>query len=294
MSIHTSTARTTARARRRAPQSRSRAALDGIVTLWYRDIIRFVRDRSRIIGSLAQPLLFLFIFGVGLSPAIGTLGSSGQNGIKYGQFIFPGIVTMSVLFTSIFGAVSVIWDREFGFLKEVLVAPVPRWSLVVGKALGGSTTAMFQGVLILLFAPLVGVSLTPLVVIKLLIMMFCTAFALSSVGLVIASRMRSMEGFQMMMNFLMMPMFFLSGALFPLSNLPGWLAALTRIDPVSYGVDAIRQTVLSTSPAGREAATSLGLTVFGHTMNPWVDILVVIGVGAVMVAMAVRAFSRLE
>jgi ABC-2 type transport system permease protein len=153
---------------------------------------------------------------------------------------------------------------------------------------------MFQGILILLFAPLVGVSLTPLSVLKLLIMMFCTAFALSALGLFIASRMRSMEGFQMVMNFLMMPMFFLSGALFPLANLPAWLAALTRVDPVSYGVDAIRQTILNANPAQRAVATNLGLTVFGHSLNPWVDILVVIAVGAVMIGLAVNAFSNQE
>ena len=154
-------------------QSSLGSALDGVITLWYRDIIRFARDRSRIVGSLAQPVLFLIVFGIGLSPAIGSLGSSG--GLDYRQFIFPGIVAMSVLFTSMFSAVSVIWDREFGFLKEVLVAPVPRWSLVAGKAL----------------------------------------------GLLNAGRMKSMEGFQMIMNFLMMLMFFLSGAFFSLSNLPG-------------------------------------------------------------------------
>lgn len=265
-----------------------------MVTLWYRDIIRFVRDRSRIIGSLAQPLLFLVIFGVGLSPAIGTLGTGSGGSLKYGQFIFPGIITMSVLFTSIFSAISVIWDREFGFLKEVLVAPVPRWSLVAGKALGGSTTAMAQGILILIFAPFVGVSLTLMIVLKLLVMMFFTAFSLSALGLLIAGRMRSMEGFQMVMNFLMMPMFFLSGALFPLSNLPGWLAALTRIDPVSYGVDAIRQTVLGTSTEGQTTAKALGLTLFGHSLNPWVDILIVIAFGAIMIGLAVSSFSKQE
>ncbi len=274
-------------------QHQLRAALDGVVTLWYRDLIRFVRDRSRIIGSMAQPVLFLVIFGVGLSPAIGTLGS-GNGGLKYAQFIFPGIIAMSVLFTSIFSAISVIWDREFGFLKEVLVAPVPRWSLVAGKALGGSTTAMFQGVLILIFAPFVGVGLTPLSVLKLLVLMFCTAFALSALGLLIAGRMRSMEGFQMVMNFLMMPMFFLSGALFPLSNLPAWLAVLTRIDPVSYGVDAIRQVVLGTSVQGKTTAHELGLTLFGHHLSPWVDMLVVLVFGAVMIALAVSSFSKQE
>src|SRR3954452_24684638 len=136
------------------------AALNGIYTMWYRDVLRYARDRSRILASLAQPVLFLIVFGLGLSPAIGTLGSGGD--LNYVQFIFPGIITMAVLFTAIFSAVSIVWDREFGFLREVLVAPVPRWAVAVGKMLGGSTNSMVQGLLILLFAPLVGVPLTPL------------------------------------------------------------------------------------------------------------------------------------
>src|SRR5262245_5488343 len=180
------------------------AALNGIYTMWYRDVLRFARDRGRIAGSLAQPLLFLFIFGSGLSSAIGSLGR-GDGALSYVQFMFPGIIAMAVLFTAIFSAISIVWDREFGFLKEVLVAPVPRWAVAAGKMLGGSTTAMVQGVLILIFAPLAGVALTPLTVVALLPAMFATSCALSALGLVIAARMRSMEGFQVVMNFLLMP-----------------------------------------------------------------------------------------
>ena len=279
-----------------APLQRQRSsfslALDGVYTLWYRDVLRFARDRTRIIGSFAQPLLFLFIFGSGLSSSMGrmTTGTAGSGGLTYVQFIFPGIIAMSVLFTAIFGAISVIWDREFGFMKEVLVAPIPRWSVVVGKALGGSTTAMAQGVLMLIFAPLIGVSLSLVTVIEIVPLMFITAFAMSSMGLLIAARMRSMEGFQLIMNFLMMPIFFLSGALFPVTNLPDWLAVLTRIDPVAYGVDAIRTVVLGSGPAAAVIRQQFGVTVAGYRMTPLLDAAVVLAFGAIMITFAVRGF----
>ncbi|MBX6341020.1 MAG: ABC transporter permease [Thermomicrobiaceae bacterium] len=269
------------------------AALDGIYTLWYRDLLRFARDRSRIVGSFAQPLLFLFIFGTGLSRSMGRLGAA-QGGLSYVQFIFPGVVAMTVLFTAIFGAVSIIWDREFGFLKEVLVAPLPRWSLAIGKALGGSTTAMIQGLVMLVFAPLVGVRLTPRSVLEIIPLTFVMALALSALGLLLAARMKSMEGFQLIMNFLMMPIYFLSGALFPLTNLPAALTLLTRIDPASYGVDAIRKVVLGAEPGGAPVARQVGMTLFGHALSPWVDALIVLAFAAVMIALAVRAFNAQE
>ncbi|HZR99273.1 MAG TPA: ABC transporter permease [Chloroflexota bacterium] len=268
------------------------AALNGIYTMWYRDVLRYARDRSRIVASLAQPVLFLIVFGLGLSPAIGSLGRGGD--LSYVQFIFPGIITMAVLFTAIFSAISVVWDREFGFLREVLVAPVPRWAVAVGKMLGGSTTAMVQGLLILLFAPVIGVPLAPLTVLALLPAVFVTACALSALGLVIAARMRSMEGFQVVMNFLLMPMFFLSGAVFPLGNLPAWLAVLTRVDPVSYGVDAIRQIVLHQAGVPPAVLGPLGIELFGHTTNVLADLGIVAAFAALMIALAVRAFSIQE
>jgi len=214
--------------------------LKAVYTIWYRDVLRFLRDRTRIVSSLGQPLFFLVIFGNGLAPAM----TAGMGNVDFRSFLFPGIVSMAVLFTAVFSAVSIVWDREFGFLKEVLVAPVPRSAVALGKVAGGSTTAMFQGVLLLALAPLVRVHLTPSQWITLVAMMLLLAATMTSFGILIAARMRSMEGFHMMMNFLLMPMFFLSGAFFPLRDVPLWMAWLAKVDPVTYGVDAFRQVIL--------------------------------------------------
>lgn len=221
--------------------------LKGIYTIWLRDLKRYWRDKARLVGSLAQPTLFLFILGTGLGAGLSRMTAArgggevefapGMNAIT---FIYPGIIGMTLLFVSIFSAVSIIWDREFGFLKEVLVAPISRTAVALGKALGGSTVAMIQGTIMLIFAPLVGVSLTLPLIIKLWLMMFILSFSLTSLGMVFAVRMRSMEGFQMIMNFLLMPMFLLSGALFPIRNLPEWLNFFVKINPLTYGVDALR------------------------------------------------------
>ena len=210
-----------------------------IYILWLRDLKHYWYDKARIFASLGQPILFLFVLGTALSPSVAAPG-----GINFSEFIFPGIISMTVLFTSIFSAISIVWDREFGFLKEVLVAPVSRWSIVIGKALGGSTVAVLQGCLMLLLAPLVGVKLSPLIVVQSVFVMFLIAFAITGLGIVIAARMKEMEGFQMIVNFVIMPIFFLSGALFPMDRLPGWLLLLTRIDPLTYGVDMLRGVML--------------------------------------------------
>lgn len=216
------------------------AFLKAVYTIWYRDLLRFLRDRSRIVSSLGQPLLFLIVFGNGLAPAV----AAGMGGVDFRAFLFPGILSMAVLFTAVFSAVSIVWDREFGFLKEVLVAPVSRTAVALGKVAGGSTTAMIQGLLIMLLAPLVGVRFTPSQVITLIFMMILVAATMTSFGILVAARMRSMEGFHMIMNFLLMPMFFVSGAFFPLRQVPLWMEWLARVDPLTYGVDAIRQTAL--------------------------------------------------
>ncbi|MDD5382206.1 MAG: ABC transporter permease [Candidatus Margulisbacteria bacterium] len=213
-----------------------------IYILWLRDLKHYWYDKTRIIASLGQPLLFLFVLGTALSPSF-----KGPVGVNFSEFIFPGIISMTVLFTSIFSAVSIVWDREFGFLKEVLVAPVSRWTIVIGKALGGSTVAVIQGCIMLLLAPLVGVKLSVLIVIQAVLIMFLIAVAITGLGITIAARMKEMEGFQMVVNFLIMPIFFLSGALFPLDQLPDWLAFLTRIDPLTYGVDLLRGVILGVS-----------------------------------------------
>jgi ABC-2 type transport system permease protein len=221
--------------------NRLRRNLKGVYTIWYRDVLRFLRDRARIVASLGQPLLFLFVFGGGLSPAMSGLGG-GQ--LEFTSFLFPGIIAMAVLFTSVFSAVSIVWDREFGFLKEVMVAPVSRTAVALGKVAGGSTVAMFQGAIILLLAPLVGVNLTVAQIVVLLALMLLTAATMTSLGVLIAARMHSLEGFQMMMNFVLMPMFFLSGAFFPLRGVPLWMEWLAKVDPMTYGVDPIRQVAL--------------------------------------------------
>ena len=261
-----------------------RRNLKGAYTIWYRDVIRFARDRVRMLAALGQPLLYLFVFGTGLAPAM----STATNGaLDFRQFMFPGILAMAVLFTAIFSAISIVWDREFGFLKEVMVAPVSRTAVALGKVAGGATVAMFQGVIVLLLAPVVGVKLTAGQVAMLIGLMLLLATVMTSLGIVIAVRQRTMEGFQMMMNFLMMPMFFLSGAFFPLRGVPLWLAWLSRLDPVTYGVDALRQETLRRSvPPGLLGTLAL------HPVRT--DILVMMGLSVAFVIPAVWLFGRQE
>ncbi len=270
-----------------APIDTRMASVRAIYIIWYRDILRYWRDRWRLVASLAQPLLFLIVFGSGLSSSLG--GAFGRgSGISYIQFMYPGIIGMSILFTAIFGAMSIVWDREFGFLKEVMVAPIDRWAIAIGKALGGTTQAMIQGLILLVLAPFVGVKLSALTVLELLPLAAVLAFGLSSFGVMIASMMKSLQGFQVVMNFLMMPMFFLSGALFPLTNLPGWMTWLTRLDPASYGIDPIRRVVLPSSTA----SNAYGLTVGGHLLAIPMEAGVMLAFGAVMLGVAVVMFQR--
>jgi ABC-2 type transport system permease protein len=265
--------------------------LGAIYIVWWRDIIRYWRDRARVAASLAQPLLYLVIFGTGLASSLGGGfgASAGAAGVSYTTFIFPGVISMSVLFTSIFGAMSIVWDREFGFMRELLVAPIDRAAIAVGKTLGGATQAMIQGLILLVLAPFVGVTLSPTVVLEVVVLAFVLAFGLSAMGVALASYMRTMQGFQVVMNFLMMPMFFLSGALFPLVGLPGWMTVLTRLNPASYGIDPIRRVLLGSSgfPVERFA-----INVFDQTLPVPVESAIVLAFGLVMLAVAVRAFQR--
>lgn len=213
-------------------------------TVWLREMIRYIRTRSRIVSSLAQPLLFLVIFGSGFSSSFRFPGL----GTNYVNFLAPGIVMMTVLFTSIFSGMSVIFDKEFGFLKEILVAPVSRTSIVLGKSLGGTTTGIIQGTIILGLSTLIGVKFTsglPLGVSVLLALLtlFLIGMGFVGLGIAVASRIESMEGFQMISNFLVLPIFFLSGAFFPVNNLPEWMTVLVRINPLAYGVDSMRFVV---------------------------------------------------
>jgi len=239
----------------------------------------------RMITSMAFPLLFLIVFGSGLSGAMGMLAP----GVEFSKFMFPGIIGMTVLMTSFMSGVSVVWDREFGFLKEVLVAPISRVAVAAGKTLGGATIALIQGILILLFAPIFGLTLSPGTLPQLLPVMFLVACALSAMGIFLASRIKSMEAHQAVMQLLMFPMIFLSGVFFPVNNLPPWMNILVKINPATYGVDSIRQLVL-----GAQSATSLGVTVLGHTMSVGEDLMVVAAFGLVMVILAMWSFSTQE
>jgi len=256
--------------------------LRGVYTIWYRDILRFWRDKMRLIGSIFLPLLFLFVFGSGLSGMMGNLGP----GVNFAQFMFPGIIGMTVFMGSFMAGVSVVWDREFGFLKEVLVAPISRASVAVGKTLGAATVALIQGMIILLFAPLIGVSLSAQTVLALLPLMLLLAFSMGSFGVLLATRIRTIEAFQAVMQILMFPMIFLSGVFFPLQGVPTWMSILTKVNPATYGVTTIRQVILGASPD-----SPFGITLLGHTMSLWNNVAVLAAFGLVMTLAAMRSFS---
>jgi ABC-2 type transport system permease protein len=220
-----------------------------IYILWLRQIKRYIRSKPRIIGSLGQPLLFLVALGFGFGPIYQKAG-----GGNYLEFLAPGIISMSILFTAVFSGIEIIWDRQFGFLKETLVAPISRLNIMIGRTLGGATVAMFQGVVVFLISILIGfrpanMALFPLA----LAFMFLIALFFTGLGTAIASVLEDMQGFQLIMNFLLMPLFFLSGALFPLQGLPKALGVVASLDPLSFGVDGLRGTLVNGAHFGLSA-----------------------------------------
>ncbi len=259
-----------------------RHELRAVYAVWLREVIRFTAERVRLVGALGQPLIYLVVMGTGVGATF--RAAAAPAGFDYRSFIFPGVLGMTVLFTALFSAVSVIWDREFGFLKEILVAPVSRTSIVLGKALGGATVAWAQGTLLLALAPLVGIGLDVGQLLRLWVVMFVMAFALTSLGLAIAARMTSMEAFQVVMNFLVVPMWLLSGAFFPLRGVPGWMGALMRVNPLTYGVDALRGVLYEGS--------SLAAVLVAHPYGA--DLTVVAGAAAVACTAALAAFRPSE
>lgn len=218
--------------------------LRGIKTLWRREIKRFIRERTRFISSFVQPALWLIIFGAGLGSSIrGSIGS----GFSYQEFIFPGIIGQTLLFTSMFMGISVIWDRQFGFLKEILVAPVSRVTIFIGKMLGVSTDSMIQGMIVLMLGFLIGVKITLTIVIEIVPLMLLITIGTVCIGLTLASFMNSLESYGTIMTFVNLPMFLLSGALFPVNSLPPWLHWVVYINPLTYGVDSLRSIILGSS-----------------------------------------------
>ncbi len=233
--------------------------MQAIYLMWLREVKRFLRSKSRMIGSLGQPLLFLVALGYGLGPVFKQAGQS-----SYIDFLAPGIIGMAIIFTAIFNGMQIIWDRQFGFLKETLVAPVSRLAIMFGRTLGGATVAALQGVLVLCMAMAVGFRPLWGGILPSLLVMLLIALLFSALGIAVASRLEDMQGFQLIMNFLVMPLFFLSGALFPLNNVPSALLWVARFDPLSYGVDALRAFLDGTAvfPLALDFSVLIGVTAF--------------------------------
>lgn len=243
---------------------------DAIAMVWQRALVRFLRQRTRLVGGMVRSIVWLFALGVGLRRSFVPV-----EGYDYAQYIFPGIIAMAIIFSAVQSAISIVWDREFGFLREILVAPIPRASIVLGKALGAATTSTIQGALILVFAPLAGVSLSFISIALSLMAMFVTAICMSSLGIVIAARLSDFESFSSLQNFVTMPMFLLSGAMFPVVGLPDWFHIMLLFNPLTYGVDLMRGSLLNF-----------------HVHSVFLDVVILFLFAFIMLAYAIRLFEK--
>ncbi len=249
-----------------------------IYVICLREFKKFFREKSRLLGTLARPILWLFVVGNGMGSLI-----RPHVGFSYLQFIFPGMIGMTILFSSIFSSISIVWDREFGFMKEMLVAPISRISIVVGKAISGTLISVAQAIIILLLTPFLGIHLTITQLLEVVAISTLVSFCITSLGILIATRLTSFDGFNIIMNFLVMPMLFLSGAMYPVTSLPSTLRHLTLINPLTYGIDALKHALLrdSAPPLGQEFPLSL-------------DIFVVSSLSVIMMALAALSFNKKE
>ena len=252
--------------------------LRGFYTLWLREVKRYLRDRVRIVSSFVTPLLWLVIFGTGVRLSL------PYPGLNYQQYIFPGIIGQTLLFTSMFMGISVLWDREFGFMKEILVAPISRTSVFLGKMIGDSTDAVIQGIIVFVLGLLLGIKLNIFTFLELLPIMLLVTFGLVSIGLTLASFMGSLEGFGTIQSFINLPLFFLSGALFPLrgASIPNWLEIASRLNPLTYAVDALRNVILG------GAWTSFQIQPL------WMDLGIVGLFDLIMIVIGTWAFTRMK
>jgi len=275
------------------PEHSLRSDLRAVSIVWQRELIRFRRDRLRAVTALIQPLLFLLVLGTGLSSLA---KGSMPPGVSFKSFIYPGVLAMSVMFTAIFSAASIVWDREFGFLREMLVAPVSRSAIVVGKCLGGATIATFQGIIMLALAGLADVPYNPVLMITLTGELLLLAFTLTAFGVMMAARITQFQAFMALTQMLVMPLFFLSGALYPLTGLPAWLSFLTRIDPLTYVVGPMRYAVFSHLNLDPQAmqALSPGITWGGWVVPIWLSLTMVLVMGLTMMGVAIVTFSKPE
>jgi ABC-2 type transport system permease protein len=274
------------------PPRSVRGELRAIKVVWWRELVRFRSDRLRLITALVQPLLFLFVLGSGLQQ----LSSASTHGVDLKTFIYPGVLCLAVMFTAMFSAASVVWDREFGFLREMMVAPVRRSSIVIGKCFGGATVASFEGVILIALAWAVHVPYSVSLVLGVFFLQLLLAFAITAFGVMAAARISQMQSFMGLMQMVVMPMFFLSGALFPVTNLPGWLAFLNRIDSLTYAVDPMRQLVFSQLHLSQAATDALapGVTWAGWEVPPLLSAGVVVALGLAMLGIAIWEFNATD
>ncbi|WP_188207892.1 ABC transporter permease [Alkalibacillus aidingensis] len=272
--------------------------MEGIIAIWQRDLMKFFRDRARLFGSFTMPILFLLIFGGGMSGTMEAMMTGSMPGeadrFNYVEFVFPGIVAMTLLMTSVFSAMSVIEDKDFGYMKEILVSPISRVSIAVGKMLGAASVATIQGVLLFILIPLLGLSYNLKALVQVIPFMFLLACALSGLGLLFASLIRSTQGFQLTVQILVMPMIFLSGALFPVSNMPAWMDVIVKINPVTYGVDIMKKVMIDTENLSATVLDAMGLniTLFGRQITIFEEMLFIIIFTIVLVLLATVSFKR--
>jgi len=276
----------------RVPPRTLRSELRAIKIVWLHELIRFANDRLRIATTLVQPLLFLFVLGSGLQ----SLTGASTEGVDLKTFIYPGVLCLSVMFTAMFSAASIVWDREFGFLREMMVAPVRRSSIVIGKCLGGATVASLQGVILICLAGLVDVPYEPALILGIFALQLLLAFSITAFGIMVAARITQVQSFMGVVQMIVMPMFFISGALFPVTGLPAWLTVLNRLDPLTYAVDPMRRLVfahLDISAATREALAP-GVTWWGWHVPALLEAGMVLVLGLVMLGIAIWEFTLSE
>ena len=276
----------------RVPERTWRSEVRAVKTVWRRDLIRFLGNRAQTMTWLIQPLLFLFVLGSGLQ----SLAAASTGGVDLKTFIFPGVLCVAVLFTAMISAASLVWDRELGFLREMMVAPVSRTSIVVGKCLGGATIAASQGVIVLALARLVEVPYDPLLILGAFGLLVLLAFTVTAFGVLVAVTIKQAQTFTWVMQLVVFPMFFLSGALYPVDGLPAWLQALTRINPLTYAVDPMRGLVFSHLDVSDAARRTLdpGVTWLGWELPSLFEALLVLLLGLALLGLAIRRFARTE
>lgn len=258
--------------------------LRAIKVVWHRELLRFVKDRPRLIAGLAQPVLYLFVMGTGLSAMV-----PSTSGVPFRTFLFPGVLCMAILFSCFFAAGSLVWDRELGFMREMMVAPVRRGAILLGKCLGGTTVGTIQGMILMVIGAIGGVPMSLELVVTIFLELLVICFAITAFGVALATRVRSIQAFMALMQMVLLPMFFASGALYPLTGLPAWLEALTRLDPLSYAVAPLRHAVLG---ASGKAALAPMVTWGSFVVPIWLDLVIVALYALVALGVAHRRFAR--